>query len=217
MKNLRTIYVGVDKTDEARHENDLYETPPLATYLLHKYAKPPQNIVEPCAGRGNISVELQRLGYDVLSYDLNYHRNQVSPVISGLDVLELIKPEGFDAFITNPPYFKDLPRKIAEKGISEYDYTALFVRLTYLEGIKRRKLFKENPPTSIIFMSDRIRFRPNLEGEAIEKEDQIGGMIAYAWIIWDKNVAHENTKLHWVSLAEEYDEWRQLYDERNSK
>ena len=42
-------------------------------------------------------------------------------------------------------------------------------------------------------------------------------MIAYAWIVWDKNATHENTKLHWVSLVEEYDEWRQLYNERNSK
>jgi len=212
LKNLRTIYVGVDKSDENRHEGDLYETPPLATYLLHKYGNPPSNIVEPCAGRGNISVELERLGYNVISYDLNDHKSKVTKVFTGFDVLDLPKQSGYDGLVTNPPYFKDLPRKIAEKGVAEYDYTALFVRLTFLEGIKRKKLFTTNPPTSIIFLSDRVRFRPNLEGEAIEKEDQIGGMIAYMWIIWDKKAKYDNTKLQWVCLSEEYNEWKLKYD-----
>lgn len=218
MAGLRTIYVGVDKSNANRHEDDLYETPPLATYVLHKYAPPPQYIVEPCAGRGNISVELQRLGYDVLSYDLNDHPNKViSDINTGVDVLELDKPFGYDAFITNPPYFKNLPHKIAEKGVAEYDYTALFVRLTFLEGIKRRKLFTEHPPTDIIFLSDRIRFQPGLTTEAIEKKDQIGGMIAYMWVIWRKNTQHQNTKLTWANLSDEYDEWRANYDEEGKK
>lgn len=138
----------------------------------------------------------------------------MTKVFTGFDVLDLPKQSGYDGLITNPPYFKDLPRKIAEKGVAEYDYTALFVRLTFLEGIKRKKLFATHPPTSIIFLSDRVRFRPNLEGEAIEREDQIGGMIAYMWIVWDKKAKYDNTKLQWVCLSEEYDEWRAIYDER---
>lgn len=211
--NLKDVYSGVDKSSETRHEEDLYETAPLATYILHKYAPPPKNIVEPCAGRGNISIELLRQGYNVISYDLNNHSNKVSQVISGYDVLNLPKQEGYDGFITNPPYFKDLPRKIAEKGIAEYDYTALFVRLTFLEGMKRNKLFVKNPPSDIIFLSDRIRFKPAMTTEPVEKEDQIGGMIAYAWIVFNKLAAHENTKLQWILLKDEYSEWRKSYDD----
>lgn len=211
-KSLQDIYVGVKQNDENRRENDLYETPPLATYILHKYGNLPKNIVEPCAGRGNISVELVRQGYNVLSYDLNDHDNKVHPVLSGYDVMELPKQEGFDALVTNPPYFKDLPRKIAEKGVSEYDYTALFVRLTFLEGQKRKKLFTNNPPSDIIFLSDRINFKANLTKEPIDKLDQIGGMIAYMWIIWNKKAKHDNTKLTWVLLHEEYDDWRKSYE-----
>jgi hypothetical protein len=48
--------------------------------------------------------------------------------------------------------------------------------------------------------------------EPINKKDQIGGMIAYAWVVFNKKTTHENTKLRWVLLEDEYDEWRKLYD-----
>lgn len=209
--NLKDIYIGVKQNDEDRRENDLYETPPLATYILHKYTNVPKNVVEPCAGRGNIAVELERCGHNVIAFDLNTYENNHFKINTGFDVLELEKQEGYDAFITNPPYFKDLPRKIVEKGISEYNYTALFVRLTFLEGIKRNKLFTKMPPSDIIFLSDRINFKANMIGEPIESSDQIGGMIAYAWIVFDKKATHENTKCQWVLLRDEYDEWLENY------
>jgi hypothetical protein len=215
-KDLRTVYSGVDKSDPERRENDLYETPPLATYILHKYGNLPDNIVEPCAGRGSISVELERCGYTVKSYDLNTYPNTLCDIQVDQDVLQLPYQEGYEAFVTNPPYFKNLPLKIAQKGIDEYQYTALFVRLTYLEGINRRKLFEKSPPNRLLFISDRVKFKPNLTSEPIEKEDQIGGMIAYAWVIWDKKSKHENTAIKWVNLSEEYDEWREHY-ERSKK
>ena len=211
--NLKDIYVGVKKDDLNRKKNDFYPTPPLATYILCKYARPPQNVVEPCAGRGNISIELERNGHNVKSYDLNTYEDCLVDIHTGLDVLDLIRPEGYDAFITNPPYHKDLPRKIAEKAVKEYPYVALFVRLTFLEGKKRNKLFTKHPPSDIIFLSDRIRFGIELI-EPINKHDQLGGMIAYAWVIWDKRLLNldRTTKLNWVLLENEYDEWRKFYD-----
>ena len=59
-QNLKDIYVGVKKNDPNRNKNDLYPTPPLATYVLKKYVNLPRIIIEPCAGRGNISIELLR-------------------------------------------------------------------------------------------------------------------------------------------------------------
>jgi hypothetical protein len=209
-KNLTDIYVGVKFNDPNRNENDLYPTPPLATYILQKYVDLPKKIVEPCAGRGNISIELLRHGFDVMSFDLYEYDNILCSIATGVDVLDLQKPEGYEALVTNPPYHKDLPRKIAEKGVAEYDVTALFVRLTFLEGKKRKKLFTNNPPSDIIFLSDRIKFNTSLI-EPIEKNDQIGGMIAYCWIVFRKNWKSD-TKLHWVSLEEEYNEWRQKYE-----
>lgn len=211
--NLKDIYVGVKKNDKNRIENDFYPTPPLATYILHKYVSLPKHIVEPCAGRGNISVELMRNGYDVKSYDLYDYPDKLCNVTTGTDVLSLIKPKGYDGLVTNPPYYKDLPRKIALKGIAEYDVTALFVRLTFLEGKKRHMLFEHNTPSDIIFLSDRIKFNGGYP-EPIEKIEQLGGMIAYAWIVFDKRTIQTTTRLKWVLLEKEYDEWKKNYREQ---
>jgi hypothetical protein len=211
-KNLKDIYVGVKKDDENRNENDLYPTPPIATYILQKYVDLPKNIIEPCAGRGNISIELIRNGFNVKSFDMHEYPDQLCSIQTGQDVLTLPKQVDYDAFVTNPPYFQDLPRKIAEKGVSEYAVTALFVRLTYLEGKKRNKLFTKNVPSDIIILSDRIRFGAGYP-EAINKNEQLGGMIAYMWIIWDKRKDNSSTKLRWVLIEDEYDEWRQHYED----
>lgn len=214
-KNLTDIYVGVKKNDPNRNKNDLYPTPPIATYILHKYTKLPENIIEPCAGRGNISIELIRNGYNVTSYDLHEYENPLCTISTGQDFLMLEKQKSIQALVTNPPYHKDLPRKIAEKSISEYDFTALFLRLTFLEGKKRRNMFTNFPPSDIIFMSDRVKFDSN-HIEPIEKKDQIGGMIAYAWFIWDKKTNHKYTRCQWALLENEYDEWRVNYDKKIS-
>lgn len=209
-KSLTDIYVGVKKDDPNRNDNDLYPTPPLATHILQKYIDLPKNIVEPCAGRGNISIELIRHGHNVESFDMFEYEDSLCAITTGQDVLTLQKPLGAAALVTNPPYHKDLPRLIAEKGVKEYDVTALFVRLTFLEGKKRKKLFTEHPPSNIIFLSDRIRFDTGLI-EPIEKKDQLGGMIAYCWIIFRKDHIGP-TNLRWVCLDDEYDEWRNHFN-----
>jgi hypothetical protein len=212
LTTLTDIYVGVKKDDPNRRKNDFYPTPPLATYVLCKYCRPPKRVVEPCAGRGNISIELLRNNHEVLSYDLNSYDNPLAPVVTDIDAMELEHQPYYEGIVTNPPYHKDLPRKLLEKFLHEYSYVAMFLRLTFLEGKKRKKLFTNNPPSDIIILSDRVRFSEN-HIEPIEKEDQIGGMIAYAWFIWDKrSYKDSDTKMQWVQLEDEYDQWRQSYN-----
>ena len=93
----------------------------------------------------------------------------------------------------------------------------MFVRLTFLEGKKRKKLFTKYPPSDIIFLSDRINFGSGLV-EPINKTHQLGGMIAYMWVVCDKRLMNfeRSTKLHWVLLEDEYDEWRAQYDQRSN-
>lgn len=210
-KSLKDIYTGVNKADPNRNTNDLYPTPPLATYILCKYSNVPKTVIEPCAGKGNISIELQRNGHNVKSFDLFEYDNSLVTIQTGQNVMELPKQAGFDALVTNPPYFKDLPRKILEKTLQEYPYVAMFLRLTFLEGIKRHDMLKKNPPTQMIILSDRVRFG-TFDHEPIKKEDQINGMISYAWFIWDRRENNKrDTKLDWVLLRDEYDEWYQNY------
>ena len=104
---------------------------------------------------------------------------------------------------------KNLPTKIAEKSINSYTYTAMLVRLTFLEGKARHSLFTKYPPTDIIIFSDRVRFG-QFDYEPVERDEQLGGMICYAWIVWDKRKT--STSVKWVKLADLYDEWRVNYD-----
>lgn len=210
MTNLKTVYSGIDKSSINRKSNDFYPTPHLATYILHKYSNIPQNIVEPCAGTGFISKELERNGYNVKSYDLYEYDNCVTNVDFGHDVLKLEKQNGFDALITNPPYRSGMPLKILKKAVKEYSYVALLIRLTFLESISRYHFFNETKPSQFIFFSDRINF--SNDRYSIDKKDQIGGMIAYMWIIFDKNTNEENTKCDWVLMNKEYDEWIKDYE-----
>ena len=211
--NLSDIYTGVNKNDPNRNKNDLYRTPPIATYLLCKYSNPPKKIVEPCAGYGNIAVELIRNGHDVTCYDLNPYPESMVPIKTGQSVLDLPKVVGYDGLITNPPYNNDIPRLLVEKSVKEYDYTAMLLRLTFLEGVKRKTLFDRYPPTQLIFFSDRIRFDNN-NIEPVEKKDQIGGMVAYMWVIWSKT--DDVPSLKWVSMDQEYNEWREHYEARSN-
>jgi hypothetical protein len=202
----------VKKNDPARKANDFFPTPPIATFILTKFSDVPKNVIEPCAGRGNISIELQRNGHQVSSSDMFAYDNSLVPIRTGQDVMELRRPFCFNALVTNPPYHKDLPMKIALKGIAEYQYTALLLRLTFLEGKKRSAMFNGCKPSQIIFFSDRLNFGSEMV-EPVERTDQFGGMIAYAWYVFDHRADPlDNTKCEWVIAENHYDEWRAQYD-----
>jgi hypothetical protein len=32
-------------------------------------------------------------------------------------------------------------------------------------------------------------------------------LIAYMWVVWDKKAKHQNTRMRWATLEDEYDEW----------
>ena len=98
-KTIFDVYSKVKKNDPDRNENDLYPTPPLATYILHKYIDLPHNIVEPTAGRGNISIELIRNGYNVQSFDLFEYDNDNWPNVRKLMSSVITNQEHAEYFI----------------------------------------------------------------------------------------------------------------------
>jgi methylase of polypeptide subunit release factors len=217
-KTLKDIYVGVNQKSQTRNLNDFYQTPPVVTYILTKYTNVPKVVSEPCAGRGSISIELKRQGHEVISTDLYFYENPlVDDIQTNIDVFSSFK-ENINALVTNPPYYKQLPEKIYEFGCKNYEYTALFVRLTFLEGKRRKLLFQKYKPTNILIFSDRVRFINLEQGEPIDLFDQVGGMICYMWIIHDRNSAHvgRETKCEWVSITDEFQEWKKTF-ERNIK
>ena len=99
--------------------------------------------------------------------------------------------------ITNPPYkfarkFVEHALDISIQGIK----IAMFLKLQFLEGKARRKLFDENPPRIIYVSSGRLLCAKNAEFEKMKAGG--GSAVAYAWFIWEKGYKGD-TIVKWIN------------------
>ena len=99
--------------------------------------------------------------------------------------------------ITNPPY--KYAQEFIEKAIELIpigNKIAMFLKIQFLEGKKRKKLFKKYPPKVIYVSSSRLLCAKNGE---FEKMRQGGGSaVAYAWFIWEKGYKGD-TIINWIN------------------
>lgn len=178
-----------------REENDFYATPPIATEALLKIFNIDKNIpiLEPCCGKGHISKILEKNGFKVISNDLIY-RGYGNGGINFL--LDKNKEMNYN-IITNPPY--KYAQQFVEKSM-EYvktgNYVIMFLKLTFLEGGKRYKMFQKYPPKYIYVFSDRVN--SSLGGD-FEKDNEYGGAVCYAWYIWEKGYNGKPT-IDWIKI-----------------
>jgi hypothetical protein len=189
---LRNSYI-IDKTKKTRVENDYYPTAPLATEcLINIYGSIiPSKIWEPAAGRGWISKTLINKGYEVVSTDLHAYKDPLVDIETGVDYL-LTSPKA-SCIITNPPYKNNLAYKFAKKAVEESNFVALFLRLTFMEGTRRYEFFNRHPPTVLVFSGrmncDETKFHTY--------SGQLGGMVAYAWFVWSKDLPGH--RIDWIN------------------
>ncbi len=178
-----TGLIGGDKG--SRRKNDFYPTPKYVTDMLLDRITFEGKIWEPACGDGAISKELIARGYDVKSTDLNDY-DYGTP---GLDFLKSL--EQYDNIVTNPPF--NLSTKFALHGLNLVrKKLVLFNKLTFLEGkIRRNKLFNQNKLEKVIVFSERLNFAfPDEKGGK-------GGMLAFAWFVFDKNYNGE-ARIEWI-------------------
>ena len=187
-KSTFVILGASNHTDSEREVNDFYATDPKALEIfldalkrdgikLHKH------IWEPACGMGHLSEVLKSKGYDVLSTDLinrgygkiyNFltHKPNVAP---NIDIL------------TNPPYkyakeFVEHSLDILEDGC----YSIMFLKIQFLEGKERRKLFNDYPPKYVYVNSARQTCYIN--GDMNKK---MSSATCYCWFIWEKGFTGE--------------------------
>lgn len=125
-----------------REANDYYATEPKALELLLDKETFAPHIWECACGEGHLSEVLNKRGYIVKSTDLidrGYGKG-------GIDFLQYRGTYKGD-IITNPPYkyAKEFVEKALEV-IPEGNKVAMFLKLQFLEGKARRKLFGCYPP-----------------------------------------------------------------------
>ena len=171
---------------EERQQDDYYATDPNAIDLLLKEEKFAPFIWECACGAGHLSKRLKKHGYKVFSSDLinrGYGVTEVDFLENSVDCWDSVQLCNVDYdIITNPPYKYALEFvEHALELIGENHKVAMFLKLTFLEGKRRRVFFEKNPPKTVYVCSGRINCARNGD---LEKHKS--SAIAYAWYVWEK-------------------------------
>lgn len=171
-----------------RAENDYYATDPQALELLLQLETFSDHVWEPACGGGHLSTVLKNHGCDVKSSDIIDRGYEGTEVIDFLTVTkEDVEGDVPRDIITNPPYsrgaeFIEHALDISPEGTK----VAMFMKVQFLEGKNRQKLFKKYPPKTIYVSSSRLKCAAN--GDFV---NATSSAIAYAWYVWEKGYTGE--------------------------
>jgi hypothetical protein len=175
-----------------REINDYYATEPSVIKSLFDVEDFTDTIWECACGEGHLSKEMEEYGKSVLSTDL-IDRGFGD---GGVDFLKQTMAWDGD-IVTNPPY--KYAQEFIEKSvelISKSDVAnlkvAMFLKLTFLEGQKRRKMFDKLPPKRIYVFSERKKCAKNGDFEGTGSS-----AAAYAWFVWEKGFRGDPT-IRWI-------------------
>ena len=189
--NIFTLIGATAHGIEDREQNDFYATEPKATELLLEKETFTHDILEPCAGGGDMTKILQQHGYNVTSSDI------IDRGLEGIIVKDVFDWQSWHGdIVTNPPYKLALPiLKHCMDIIPEGHKVAMFLRLLFLEGKSRKVFFEENPPKVIYVSSGRLSCARNGD---FERFPYGSGAVAYAWFVFEKG--HKgDTIVKWIN------------------
>jgi hypothetical protein len=178
-----TTVVGSD-----REQHDFYATEPKAVELLLEEEQFQQSILEPCCGLNHITDVLRNKGYQVTTSDL-IDRG------AGAEVKDFFDYTHWHGdIVTNPPYsqavdFVEHSLKIIEDGSK----VAMFLKIQFLEGKKRKEFFKQFPPKYIYVASSRLRC-----AKSGEFHKYGSSAVCYAWFVWKKGYQGEPS-VRWIN------------------
>ena len=192
--NKKAVFVtngDSSHSQQARADWDYYATDPRAVTELIIRETFCDDILEPACGGGHISETLINAGYAVYSMDIV--KRDYKKQIKTADFLQQRETWHGD-IITNPPYkyaaeFVQHALDIIDDGHK----VAMFLKLTFLVGEKRRALFQQNPPRKIYVFTKRINCA--LNGE--EKFFNMSSAVCYAWFVWEKG-SREKPVIDWI-------------------
>lgn len=186
--NVGQSIVGASRKNGDRDFNDFYPTPRFITEELLKRETFTGTIWECACGEGDMSEVLIGNGYDVYSSDL-IHRNYGEGDVDFLTY----NGRNFDNIITNPPYKYALDFVLKAKQHANQKI-AMFLKTVFLESESRYAMFqdKDFPLKTMYQFSKRVA----LSKEGVPQKN--GGMIAYAWFVWDRTHTGDPT-IKWIS------------------
>lgn len=174
-------------TNTERESNDYYATDPIAAELLLDI-EIINNVWEPACGEGHLSKVFEHAGIKVLSTDLIYRGYGEKEPINFLQCTN----KWHGDIVTNPPFKHAV--EFIEKALELVQNDAkviMFLKLQFLEGQARKRLFTKYPPKTIYISSSRIECGMN--GIFMN-----GSAICYCWYMWVKGY-NGHTELKWFN------------------
>lgn len=183
-----------------RAKYDYYATDPKAGEMLLEIEDIPKDkpIWECAAGEKHLSKVFEERGYKVRSSDIIAR-------VEGIEVFDFLTPplfggieeNSFDGtIITNPPYkFAGEFIETALRVVAWGNKVCMFLKVQFLEGKARKKLFEKYPPKHIWVSSSRLVCAMNGDFESMRKG---GSAVAYAWYVWEKGYKGD-TILKWFN------------------
>lgn len=188
-----------------RHKHDEYITAPWCVKrFMEKYPIPQgQTILDPCASRGELLVEIKRLRPDltVAGIEINPERAEALSTAIGADYAACprdfltIQPTVCSpgrqtiTVVTNPPY--PLTREFVEHSLKFAQVACFLLRLNFLGGRDRREFTERSNPGIFVLPN-----RPCWDGhgsDACEYGWFVYGdpSVAGRWCVLDKTPAEE--------------------------
>ena len=157
-KSIKSVFAthgSSNHTIENRDKYDYYATNPNCVEDLFHREKFSGNIWECACGEGHLSKRMLKIGS---YYGLNVYSSDIIDRGYGdvVDFLNIDVQEWNGDIITNPPY--KYAQEFVEKSlriIPNGNKVAMFLKLTFLEGQKRKFLFKYHPPKTVYIYSKR--------------------------------------------------------------
>jgi len=173
VKKAQSI-VGTNK-DGGRPEDDFYPTPRPATTAMLNVEKFNGTIWECACGKGSMSKALESRGYEVFSTDkyLKDYGAHLDFMLAG-DLLG-------NNIVTNPP-FKLFNQFVERASALKPEKFAFFGKLSVLEGSERSEILERTHLTRVWVFRNRVTLVRN----GIDAKEGAGGMIAFAWFVWER-------------------------------
>ena len=197
--NKKSTFVQLgasNHSEKEREKRDFYATDPKALEIfLDKLeedgVKLHEDIFECACGKGHLSEVLKKRGYFVYSADIVDRGYENTYII---DFLNMYPPTlKHNDILTNPPY------KYAEKFVehaldiqADDYYTIMFLKIQFLEGQARKKLFEKYPPKYVYINSKRQICYIN--GDMSKK---MSSATCYCWFVWQKGFKGEPV-IRWI-------------------
>ena len=184
---------ATNHTDKQRQKEDYYATDPIAVELLLENEEFNNNIWECASGENHLANILIDKGYNVRISDIVKRTEKTEE----FDFLSIENQDYDGDIITNPPYkFATEFIYKALQIIPNGNKVAMFLKVQFLEGKERKKLFQNFPPKTIYVSSSRIMCAKN--GDFKKMQEGGGSAVAYAWFVWEKGFKGD-TIVKWIN------------------